>query len=112
MTEDLKAKTSNYVVGAIAGAILTLIAGFWFGPLTTNGALAGAVDDAVVQQQALFCAERGRSDPGFADGDTFKALAFAEKRDFAGRFSTFDGQSASLGRAVTTACRNNLEATS
>ena len=112
MTEDLKAKISNYIVGGVGGAIIVLIAGFWIGPLTTNGALAGAVDDAVVRQQASFCAERGRSDPTFADGDTFKALAFAEKREFAGRFAEFDGQSTSVSRAVTTACRTNLESTS
>lgn len=110
MTEDSKAKISNYIVGGIGGAIVVLIAGFWVGPLTTNGALAGAVDSAIVQQQALFCAERGRADPDFGDNVSFKAMAFAEKRDFAGRFAEFDGQSSGLSRAVTAACRSNLEA--
>ena len=109
MNEVSKAKISNYVVGGVVGAIIALIAGFWFGPLTTNGALAGAVEDAVVRQQALFCAERGRADPAFGDVATFKELAFADKRDFAARFSEFDGQSSSVSRAVAAACRSTLE---
>ncbi len=108
MKADFKAKMSTYTVGGLGGAVIVLIAGFWFGPLTTNGAAASAVDKAVVEQQALFCAERGRADPAYVDAATFKALAFAEKRDFAAPFAEFNGQT--NGRAVANACRAILEA--
>lgn len=111
MSEPIKKRAPDLLLGGAVGAVAVLIAGFWFGPLTTNGALASAVDAGVVAQQAAFCAERGRADPDYVDGATFKALAFAEKRDFTGRFSTFDGQSSGNGRAVANACRSMLEAT-
>ena len=38
--EELKAHWGKYVYGAIGGAILILILGFAFGPLTTNGSAA------------------------------------------------------------------------
>lgn len=107
MKEELKAKASTYTIGGIGGAVVVLIAGFWFGPLTTNRAVADAVDKAVVEQQALFCAERGRADPAYIDAATFKARAFAEKRDFAAPFAEFNGQTS--GRAVARACRAILE---
>lgn len=108
MKEDIKTKLSTYTVGGIGGAVIVLIAGFWFGPLTTNNAAADAVDKAVVEQQALFCAERGRADPAYIDAATFKGLAFAEKRDFTAPFAEFNG--AINARAVANACRANLEA--
>ena len=110
MSESIKNRAPDLLLGAAVGAVVILIAGFTVGPLTTNGALAAAVDAGVVQQQAAFCAERGRADPDYVDAETFKAMAFAEKRDFTGRFATFDGQSASAVRAVTNACRSQLEA--
>jgi len=109
MKDEIKSKLSTYVVGGIAGAVVVLIAGFWIGPLTTNGALADAVDVAIVEQQALFCAERGRADPTYVNGATFTELELAAKRDFATRFATFDGQDTAAGRSVATACREILE---
>ena len=108
MKQNSKSKLSDYAVGGAGGAIVVLIAGFWFGPLTTNGAAAEAVGQAVVEQQALFCAERGRADPTYIDAATFKGMAFAEKRDFTAPFAEFNGQS--NARAVANACRAILEA--
>ncbi len=110
MSEPIKKRAPDLLLGGAVGAVVILIAGFWFGPLTTNGALAAAVDAGVIEQQAAFCAERGRADPDYVDGATFKAREFADKRDFTGRFSTFDGQSSSASRAVANACRSRLEA--
>ncbi len=106
--EEIKTKVSAYIIGGIVGAIAVLIAGFWVGPLTTNGAAADAVNAAVIEQQAFFCAERGRADPAYVDGATFKSLAFSEKRDFAARFAKIDGEVANE-RAVANACRTLLE---
>jgi hypothetical protein len=109
MSEERKSKISNYVVGALGGAAIVLIAGFSLGMLKTNGAVAEAVGEAVVEQQALFCAERARADVAYVDADTFSALERNQKRDFAAQFSTFDGQSTSDGRAVANACTTLLE---
>ena len=48
MKQELKDKLSTYAVGAVGGAVIILIAGFWIGPLTTNGALSDAVNAAVI----------------------------------------------------------------
>ncbi len=108
MNAESKSKLSTYVVGALAGAVIVLVAGFWIGPLTTRGALADAVEVAIVEQQAIFCAERGRADPSY-DQASFSALDLSGKRDFAARFATFEGQSTAAGRSVATACRVMLE---
>ena len=109
MKEETKAKAQTYAVGGVCGAIIILIAGFWVGPLTTNSALTTAVDAAVTEQQAQFCAERGRAAPAYVDAASFKALEYSEKNEFASRFGTFDGHTPSNSRKVTNACRAILE---
>ena len=109
MSEEMKAKATAYGVGAVGGAIIILIAGFWFGPLTTNGALSAAVDAAVMEQQALFCAERVRADPAYVDASTFKALGFSAQRDFVAPHAQMLGQD-SANNAVINACRRVLQA--
>lgn len=110
MKEESKSKISTYIVGAIVGAILVLVAGFWVGPLTTNGAVTEAVDVAVVEQQAQFCAERGRADAGYINAELFSELELSARRDFTTQFSEFEGQTAGNGRDVANACRGYLEA--
>ncbi len=110
MKEELKVKAQTYAVGGACGAIIVLIAGFWVGPLTTNGALTTAVDAAVTGQQAQFCAERARAAPDYVDAATFKALGYREKNEFTSLYLTFDGQTPSNSRGVANACRVNLEA--
>ena len=53
--EDLKAHWGKYVIGGIAGAIVILIAGFAFGPLTTNGSAEQLVATAVADRDTSYC---------------------------------------------------------
>lgn len=110
MRPEIKTKISNLVVGGIGGAIVVLVVGFWAGPLTTRAAVSEAVDTAVVQQQAMFCAERARASVGYVDAATFLELDSNARRDFATRFAAFEGQTTGDGRAVVNACRGYLEA--
>jgi hypothetical protein len=109
MKEEIKSKLSTYAVGGVGGAIIVLILGFWVGPLTTNGAVAEAVDGAIVEQQALFCAERARLDPSYVNAAAFGERDSNAQRDFATRFAAFEGQTTSSTRAVVNACRGLLE---
>ena len=108
MSKEMKEGAKAYVVGAVGGAIVILIAGFWFGPLATNGALSAAVDAAVIEQQALFCAERGRGDPAYVDASAFKTLGFSAQRDFVAIHAQMPGQD-SAKNAVVNACRRILQ---
>jgi hypothetical protein len=109
MSKEVKERATAYVVGAVGGAIVILIAGFWFGPLTTNGALSAAVDATVIEQQALFCAERVRADPAYVDASTFKTLGFSAQRDFVALHAQMPDQG-SANNAVVNACRRLLQA--
>ena len=53
--EDLKAHWGKYVKGGITGAVLVLIAGFAFGPLTTNGSATQLVSAAVAERDVSYC---------------------------------------------------------
>ncbi len=53
--EDLKAHWGKYVKGGIGGAILILIVGFAFGPLTTNGNATQLVSTAVADRDISYC---------------------------------------------------------
>ncbi len=53
--EDLKANFGKYVQGAIGGAILILILGFWIGPLTTNGSAADLAAAAASDRDVAYC---------------------------------------------------------
>ncbi len=53
--DDLKAHWGKYVKGAIGGAILVLILGFAFGPLTTTGSAEKLVASAVADRDVSYC---------------------------------------------------------
>lgn len=53
--EDLKAHWGKYVQGGIGGAILVLILGFAFGPLTTNGSANELASTAVAKRDVSYC---------------------------------------------------------
>ena len=53
--EDLKANWGKYVKGGIGGAVLVLIAGFAFGPLTTNGSADELASVAVAERDVSYC---------------------------------------------------------
>ncbi len=53
--EDLKAHWGKYVKGGIGGAIVVLIAGFAFGPLTTNGSAEQLLVAAVADRDVSYC---------------------------------------------------------
>ena len=53
--EDLKAHWGKYVKGGIGGAILVLIVGFAFGPLTTNGSADELASLAVADRDVSYC---------------------------------------------------------
>ena len=53
--EDLKAYRRQYGIGAIGGAILILILGFWLGPLTTNGSAEELAKAAATDRDVVYC---------------------------------------------------------
>ena len=53
--EDLKAYWRKYGIGAIGGAILILILGFWIGPLTTNGSAEELAKAAATDRDVVYC---------------------------------------------------------
>ncbi len=53
--EGLKAYWRKYGVGAIGGAILILILGFWIGPLTTNGSAGELAKAAAADRDVVYC---------------------------------------------------------
>ena len=53
--DDLKAHLGKYIYGAIGGAIVILILGFWIGPLTTNGSAAALAADAASDRDVAYC---------------------------------------------------------
>ncbi len=53
--EELKAHWGQYVKGGIGGAIVVLIAGFAFGPLTTNGNAQQLAATAVADRDVAYC---------------------------------------------------------
>ena len=111
MRERTKQKLNTYVIGGIGGAIIVMVGGFWIGPLTTNGALRTAVEAAIVEQQAVFCAQRGQADPNYVGATAYGALNFRQQREFVDRHAEFDGQTSRIRRNVLNACSNLLGAT-
>ena len=53
--EELKAHLGKYIYGAIGGAIVILILGFWVGPLTTNGSATDLAAAAVSDRNVAYC---------------------------------------------------------
>lgn len=53
--EDLKAHWGKYVKGGIGGAVVILIAGFAFGPLTTNGSAEQLATTAAADRDVAYC---------------------------------------------------------
>jgi hypothetical protein len=53
--EELKAHGGKYVFGAIGGAILILILGFWIGPLTTNDSATDLAAAAASDRDVAYC---------------------------------------------------------
>ncbi len=53
--EDLKAHWGKYLKGGIGGAIVVLIVGFAFGPLTTNGSADELASLAVADRDVSYC---------------------------------------------------------
>ena len=92
------------VIGLVAGPIITNIIGWQ----VTSGALEEQVRAAVVEQQVLFCEERARTDPGYTDAATFKALEFNARREFVTPHALMPGQD-SADRAVVNACMNKID---
>ena len=57
--EELKAHWGKYLKGGIGGAVLVLIAGFAFGPLTTNGSADELASTAVADRDVSYCVVNG-----------------------------------------------------
>ena len=91
------------VVGLVAGPIITSIIGWQ----VSSGTMEEEVSAAVVEQQALFCAERAMAAPAYVDAATFDALDFGGKRDFVTPHAQMPGQDAA-DRAVVDACTRKL----
>ncbi len=53
--DELKAHWGKYVKGGIGGAVIILIAGFAFGPLTTNGNAEQLATTAVADRDVTYC---------------------------------------------------------
>ncbi len=92
------------VIGLVAGPIITNIIGWQ----VTSGALEEQVRATVVEQQALFCEERARTDPAYTDAAAFKALGTSARREFVTLHALMPGQD-SADRAVVNACVNKLD---
>ena len=58
--EELKAHWAKYVWGAVVGAIVILILGFWVGPLTTNGSAAAMATAAATDRDVTYCVANAR----------------------------------------------------
>ena len=59
--EELKAHWGKYVWGAVGGAIVILILGFWVGPLTTNGSATALATAAATDRDVTYCVANARS---------------------------------------------------
>ena len=53
--EELKAHLGKYIIGAIGGAIVILVLGFWVGPLTTNSNSADLAATAASDRDVAYC---------------------------------------------------------
>jgi hypothetical protein len=53
--KELKAHLGKYISGAIGGAIVILVLGFWVGPLTTNGNADGLATAAASDRDVAYC---------------------------------------------------------
>ena len=79
--EEFKAHWGKYVWGAIGGAILILILGFWIGPLTTNGSATALAAAAATDRDVTYCVANARS--LVASGAQAAPTARTERTDLA-----------------------------
>ncbi len=100
--EDLKANWGKYVKGGIGGAILVLIAGFAFGPLTTNGSAEQLATTAVSDRDTTYCVANAVKLVGA--GDHAAPTSSTERTDLAK--ASFLGllPEASFGNAAFRSC--------
>ena len=90
------------VIGLVAGPIITSFIGWQVGFST----MEEQVSAAVIEQQALFCAERVMADPAYA---TFDGLEFGAKRDLVTPHAQMPDQDAAAGRVVNLCLRKLTE---
>ena len=79
--EELKAHWGKYVWGAVGGAIVILILGFWVGPLTTNGSATALATAAATDRDVTYCVANARS--LVASGAQVAPTARTERTDLA-----------------------------
>ncbi len=58
--EELKAHLGKYIYGAIGGAIVILVLGFWVGPLTTNSNAEELATAAASDRDVAYCVANAR----------------------------------------------------
>ncbi len=79
--EELKAHWGKYVWGAVVGAILILILGFWVGPLTTNGSATAIAAAAASDRDVAYCV--ANASQLVASGEHAAPTARTERTDLA-----------------------------
>ncbi len=79
--EELKAHWGKYVLGAVIGAIVILILGFWVGPLTTNGSAAAMATAAATDRDSAYCVANARK--LVASGEQAAPTTRTERTDLA-----------------------------
>ena len=76
-----RAQWGKFVYGAIAGAILVLIVGFAFGPLTTNGSATALAATAAADRDVVYCVANAQR--LVSAGDATAPSSSAERTDLA-----------------------------
>lgn len=79
--KEFKAHLGKYINGAIGGAILILILGFWIGPLTTNGNASSLAETAASDRDVAFCVANAQR--LVASGEVSAPSSSSEKTDLA-----------------------------
>ena len=79
--EELKANMGKYIYGAIGGAIVILILGFWVGPLTTNGSADELASAAASDRDVVYCVANAQR--LVASGEVSAPSSSSEKTELA-----------------------------
>lgn len=98
--------------GVVAGAVVAIVAGFWWGGWTTAGGAQRLSDEAVLATRAAICAAQFMSQPDgrarlktLKDANSWDRAALVEK----GGWDRMPGES-TASASVSRACADRLEA--
>jgi len=96
--ESIKPKLMYFVIGLIAGPIITSIAGWQ----VTSSSAKSQVHAGIVEQQALFCEAKARADVAQPN-----KLQWSERSDLAKKWAIMPGET-TADYDVISACANKL----